>query len=126
MSEMINAKGLACPQPVILTKKALDSQDELIVLVDNTTALENVKRFAATSGCTVEAKDEPDGTFRINIKKKQVDRSECNTSSEKRKTDDAPLTVNGPTIFVIASNVMGCGNDELGAILMKAFKYNLL
>ncbi len=39
MSELINAKGLTCPQPVILTKKALEAHSEITVLVDNTTAV---------------------------------------------------------------------------------------
>ena len=69
MSELVDAKGLACPQPVILTKKALDVCDDVTVLVDNTTALENVKRLASSSGCAVEATEESDGIFRIHIKK---------------------------------------------------------
>jgi len=46
MSEIINAKGLACPQPVILTKKALDVHTDITVLVDNATEVKNIKRFA--------------------------------------------------------------------------------
>jgi selenium metabolism protein YedF len=34
--------------------------------------------------------------------------------------------VQGSTIFVIASNVMGHGNDELGALLMKAFIHTVV
>ena len=65
MSELVDAKGLGCPEPVILTKKALDSHNDVTVLVDNPTALENVKRLASTSGCTVHATEESGGVFRI-------------------------------------------------------------
>ena len=43
----IDARGLACPEPVLLTKKALaNNETELTVLVDNLTAVQNVTRFA--------------------------------------------------------------------------------
>jgi len=54
MRNVIDARGLACPQPVILTKKALEQQDEITVIVDNATALENVRRMGTKSGCTVD------------------------------------------------------------------------
>ena len=113
MSELIDAKGLACPEPVVLTKKALDSCEEVTVLVDNTTALENIKRLASASGCAVNATEEPGGIFRIHMKKQD--------SGPERPASRAPEVAQGPTVFVIASNVMGYGNDELGALLMKAF-----
>ncbi len=114
MSELIDAKGLACPEPVVLTKKALDACDDVTVLVDNTTALENVKRLASASGCDVDATEETGGIFRIHLKRQEGKTPECTESS-------APAAAQGPTIFVIASNVMGYGNDDLGALLMKAF-----
>ncbi len=47
----IDACGLACPEPVIKVKKAL-AQDyqQLIVLVDNKIAVENISRFASNKG----------------------------------------------------------------------------
>lgn len=43
----IDARGLSCPQPVIETKKAVDSKiTHMSVLVDNIAAKENVSRFA--------------------------------------------------------------------------------
>jgi len=53
MSEIkiVNAKGLACPQPVVLTKQALESHEKVMVIVDNDNALENVKRLGVKSGC---------------------------------------------------------------------------
>jgi selenium metabolism protein YedF len=121
MSELINAQGLACPEPVILTKKALDSHDDVTVLVDNATALENVKRLASVSGCAVEATEESGGIFRIHIKKQQGNRTRCDAAPEYVHPEDAPPFVHGPTVLVIASSVMGHGNDELGGLLMKAF-----
>ena len=123
MSEIINAKGLACPEPVVLTKKALDLHDEVTVFVDDEIARENVKRLAASSGCMVDVNEETGGIFRIHIKKQQNRQDGGNAVSPCRCTEpeDAPMSKSGPTVFVLSSNIMGHGSDELGAVLMKAF-----
>ena len=47
----VDARGLSCPQPVLMTKNALASKENSYeVLVDNSTAKENVTRFATNSG----------------------------------------------------------------------------
>ena len=51
----IDARGLSCPQPVLLTKKAVDAKPEaLTIMVDNETAKGNVLRFLKNAGYTVE------------------------------------------------------------------------
>ena len=49
----VDARGLACPQPVVLTKKALDEtpEGEILVLVDTENARDNVVRLAESQGC---------------------------------------------------------------------------
>lgn len=50
----IDARGLSCPEPVIMTKKALQSKENRYeILVDNVTAKENVTRFASHQGYQV-------------------------------------------------------------------------
>lgn len=57
--DQIDARGLSCPQPVLLAKKAVDKNPEgIMVLVDNTTARDNIKRFAGNSGYKFEAKEQ--------------------------------------------------------------------
>ena len=54
----VDARGLSCPEPVILTKKALDSKEKNYeILVDNITARENVTRFAEHQGYRVTWKE---------------------------------------------------------------------
>jgi len=120
MSELIDAKGLACPEPVIRTKKALDVCDDVTVLVDNETALENVKRLASSSGCAVDIKEEAGGIFRLHLEKGQGGGGPSEVSPALLRSEPATQPA-GPSVFVIASNAMGQGNDDLGAILMKAF-----
>ena len=62
MSEMIDARGLSCPQPVMLAKKALDTLKEasLEIIVDNVTARDNLLRLAKHSGCKAEVTNSGD------------------------------------------------------------------
>lgn len=49
---MVDARGYLCPMPVVMVQNAIkkDNPAALEVLVDNETAVENIKRFAAHSG----------------------------------------------------------------------------
>ncbi len=65
---IINACGLSCPQPVILTMNAMKSNpSSLQVAVDNNTALENVKRLAESRGYTVNFEKKEDDTFLLTL-----------------------------------------------------------
>jgi TusA-related sulfurtransferase len=56
MNKIVDARGLSCPQPVILARKAMDAgQLPIEVLVDSVTAQENVRRMALKAGFKVEA-----------------------------------------------------------------------
>lgn len=68
-NNIIDARGLSCPQPVILTKQALQSGEASYeVIVDNGTAKENVTRFATNAGYKV-AVTEQDGDYHLQLKK---------------------------------------------------------
>ncbi len=57
----IDARGVSCPQPVLMTKKALDNnKDGIDVIVDNMTARGNVERFMKNSGYKVTIKEKED------------------------------------------------------------------
>jgi tRNA 2-thiouridine synthesizing protein A len=71
MSTTIDARGLSCPQPVLLTLEAVKKVDQgqIEILVDTDTSKENVIR-AATSLGWQEAGLEADGPgYRITLKK---------------------------------------------------------
>lgn len=121
MSETINAKGLACPQPVILAKKALERNDSVLVLVDNRAAVENVTRLGESSGCAVEVKEDSSGVFSIRLEKRSGARVPEDFTAACSAEEASGAKVAGPTVFVIASNAMGQGDDDLGMLLMKAF-----
>lgn len=71
MSKIVDARGLSCPQPVLMTLDAIKSgsDSELEVIVDNMASRENVVRAAESKGWKVsDIKDNADNT-RIFIQK---------------------------------------------------------
>ena len=53
----IDARGLSCPQPVVLVDKAVANGDtDLEILVDNEVARENVSRLAARRGLKTDVR----------------------------------------------------------------------
>ena len=65
----IDARGLSCPEPVILTKNALnDKENEYEIYVDNYAAKENVTRFCEYNGFSVNVTKKEDD-FILEIKK---------------------------------------------------------
>ena len=67
MATQVDARGLSCPQPVILARKAIQTGAFPIeVLVDTVTARENVRRMAESQGCAVTVQ-ETGQEFRLTI-----------------------------------------------------------
>lgn len=55
MSTNVDARGLSCPQPVIMAQKALaEGKFPVEVMVDTVTSRENVRRMAEKQGFKVE------------------------------------------------------------------------
>ncbi len=113
MKRVVDARGLACPQPVLMTKEALESIEEgvITVLVDNMASRENVKRFAQRMGCTVDV-SERDGAFELKIVKGFT----CELpqyQGEPEKAEEGP-------VILITSDKLG-EEEELGHLLMKGF-----
>ena len=65
----VDARGLSCPQPVILLKKAMGSKEnDYELLADSMTVVENCTRFAKSQGYNVSV-NESRGEFRLSITK---------------------------------------------------------
>ena len=69
MSKEIDARGLSCPQPVLMTLDAIKAAGSgaLMILVDTDTAKENVSRSAQSQGWTVQDVVEDGDEYRIAI-----------------------------------------------------------
>lgn len=109
MRKVIDARGLPCPQPVVLTKKGLEESDQLTTIVDNNIAVENVTKLAKSKGCTVEV-EEKEGVYHLHISKSC---SACQSISENQ----------GSVAVLITGSLFGKGDQELGKTLMKSFLY---
>ena len=69
MSKEIDARGLSCPQPVLLTRKAIHENDFPVkVLVETVTSRENVRRLAEKIGLNVKVEEVGD-EFKLTIMK---------------------------------------------------------
>ncbi|MDO4961076.1 MAG: sulfurtransferase TusA family protein [Eubacteriales bacterium] len=65
----LDARGLSCPEPVIMIRNAMASKDAAYqIIVDNAVSRENVTRFAEHQGYKVDV-TEADGEFTLNITK---------------------------------------------------------
>ena len=65
----IDARGLSCPQPVILLKKAMASKENAYeLLADSQTVVENTSRFGRSQGYNVDVK-EKDGEYVLSFRK---------------------------------------------------------
>ena len=107
----IDCCNLACPEPVLKTKKALDELPKnsiLEVVVNSISSIENVKRYASNNGFEYRVEELEDKTTLITI----IKGYECAIT-----VDDKEEFLN-KTIFIKSDKV---GNGELGSILMKGF-----
>ena len=110
---VIDCRGLACPQPVVTTKKALDQIEEgnLIVIVNSAVSSNNVERFVLSQGCSVEV-EEKGGEFHLHIRKAKI------AEESKRRGQKVVVYVN--------SQFLGVGEEALGTILIRSFFKTLL
>lgn len=118
MSQIIDAKGKACPTPVIMAKKAISAgESSFTVLVDNTTAVENLKRLAENQGFDAAAA-EAEGVFSV-----AFTRTGCAACEE---VVNSPLPAPGGDWAVfVGRDIIGDGDRELGTNLMRMFFYTL-
>lgn len=130
-SKELNCKGLACPQPVLETRKALEELPagaRLTVIVDNPVAKENVIVFATNAGHQVEV-TENNGEFILNIIRAVTGPTQAKQEKKEEKTEEGQKgekpEQHGKVIYLITSNLFGQGSPDLGQVLMKSFFVSL-
>jgi selenium metabolism protein YedF len=102
----------------VVTKQALDrvKEEELIVIVDNTSSCNNVERFVRSQGCSVQIR-EMGQDYYIHIKK-----ASGNGEAKVPQTGQKVKKI----VVYINSYLLGGGDEALGSFLMKAFLKTLL
>jgi len=113
----IDATRKACPMPVIMAKKEAEKKTpEFSVLVDNKTAVENLKRFAGSIGYSADIKEEGD-VFEVVMK--QIDNAENPSENYGVSTPGKSWAV------FLGHDSIGEGDRILGVSLMKMCLYTL-
>jgi len=113
MGKVVDARGLNCPQPVIMTKRAMGEPggDDIVTIVNQTVALENVSKLAQSQGYETEV-EQKDNDYYIHM-------TRMADADEVDGTNAEELAV------LIRSNLFGQGEAELGQVLMKSFLFSL-
>jgi selenium metabolism protein YedF len=110
LQETVDARGQACPQPVILTRRALANHDTVTVIVDDPAAQVNVTRMAEKAGCQVSAEAQGSDTYLFITK---------TSSQSAQPMGERKLVV------LITSDRIGRGDPELGSVLLRSFFHSL-
>lgn len=122
MKRKLDARNMACPLPVIESKKILMSMKEgesLEVLVDNHIAVQNLSKMAAQKNfpVTSEKIDENNYIVTFSIGETVIE----DVNEEVPCYPDQKWDI----VVVISSDKMGEGDEKLGKLLMKGFIYAL-
>ncbi|MGD9077801.1 MAG: sulfurtransferase-like selenium metabolism protein YedF [Desulfobacterales bacterium] len=111
----IDARGLACPAPVLQTKGAIEEENpsSIRVVIDNAAAQQNVQRFLESKGFrTALEQDAPD----------YVVTGSCDSSpSVQPQPEPSPSTDTKKIMVMCATDRVGYGDDVLGSKLMYSF-----
>jgi selenium metabolism protein YedF len=108
----IDARGLACPAPVLQTKAALQEErsDAVRVVVDNAASQQNVQRFLESQG------------FRTTLEKVGNDYIVSGNCDEMPSTQPQPVATDRgdarKIMVMCATDRLGFGDDALGLKLM--------
>ncbi|MCK9412801.1 MAG: sulfurtransferase-like selenium metabolism protein YedF [Prolixibacteraceae bacterium] len=116
--QTVDGKGLLCPQPLILTRKALKNclpGETLKIECDNRTAFQNILTYLKDQSLYPEG-NEAGGLFYITV---------VNQPEEPGSGSIDPGICSSSYIVVMSSDKMGEGDLQLGAILMKGFLNSL-
>jgi selenium metabolism protein YedF len=117
----IDARGLACPAPVLQTKAAIDNEGATAVrvTVDNAASAQNVTRFLQSRGFT--AATEATGADLVITGHGGGPEKPLEAGPQPHPRAAAGRPAHPRILVMIASDRLGHGDSELGAKLMVSF-----
>jgi selenium metabolism protein YedF len=138
MRKSVDARGLTCPQPVVMCRKVIaeGGLQEIEVIVDNEAARENVVRFLRFAGSANPdvVVDGAVATIVSAVSPAMIEKAGGKAPApacEEEETapgpgpDGAPAqALNGKTLF-FSSDQIGRGDEALGRLLVRGFIYAL-
>lgn len=126
----IDARGEACPIPVVRTLKALGAlagPGSVETLVDNEIAVQNLTRMGEGKGCSVTSERLGEKEWRVTVTTSVA----LGVSDAEAESATCEVPVPGAAaarknvVVAITSECMGVGDDVLGKKLMGSFVYSL-
>lgn len=111
--KIIDAKGMICPKPLIMTKNEIEKKEEreFNVIVDNETAVENLKKFAENSKYDFSFEKKSEKEFVVSI----IVNETCKLCEDFGQEEN--------TVICFSKDFMGNGSEELGRKLINGFIY---
>lgn len=120
MAEMLDCRGLVCPEPVIRTRALLEHNPEDVeVLVDNAPASENVSRLLAKSGYAPQVEKREEKLWAVTAHRAGISCAAAEEVIASAGNDDQEKPCR--TLIFLSSDTVGSGSDELGGRLMANF-----
>ncbi len=122
---VVDGRGLPCPQPLMLTKKAVDASSSglIEVIVDNEAGRENIIKYANHSGVTITGITEEEGAIHLTL-----DAGTGTPAPESHAPGYQPVKREkngGGKVIFIRTDTIGTANRELGELLIRGFLYSL-
>lgn len=132
----VDARGMACPLPVVNAKKASEEMTEggvLTILVDNEIAVQNLTKFGTSRNFQVSSEKKGEKgfsvTFQISASSSKQHQnavvSQTATTTDSEEISCSTDSRKKGLVAVLSANTMGNGEEQLGKILMKSFIFAL-
>lgn len=120
---LIDARGLGCPKPVIMTEEAISKITEGIIeiLVDNEASVKNLSRFASKNAIYAET-EKVNNYWKVKLVKGypcDVDVGATLVVAQNKRAGANPAPTKD-ILLIVGTDTMG-KDEELGKILMKGF-----
>jgi selenium metabolism protein YedF len=124
----LDCQGLPCPQPVLRCKNLLSESrpSQLQISLDNDAARQNVTRFLTSQGYRIITDEQHNGQFFLKAEPDQAGEPAAADSEGAQAQSEAAACQLSPDghdrqLVLVASDVIGHGDDQLGTRLMQNF-----
>lgn len=138
-AQILDLRGLMCPEPVLRTKKLLDNQPEgaIEILVDSDINVMNLTRLTKSMGLTLEARPN-DGGYAVVIQKSGGKENSASAGSHSHETParrgrisehksvETKASAQSVSVVFISKDVFGEGDREFSSSLMNVFLQTIL
>jgi selenium metabolism protein YedF len=116
--------GKPCPIPVVEAKKVLQQGQDVMVLVDNAIAVQNLEKMSAGLGHVFSCEQKGEAQYAVTILAKGP-ACKSAAASQPEQCPQAQPAASGGVIFLITGDQIGISAEEPGKKLMQTFLYSL-